>query len=89
MTIITSKTYLSIIVFFSWISNRKDPRFDLSARILTRSMEEQALSAALETLRKNKCNVILDSKSKEAETNLFFPTTFFSPFYLRTLRTKA
>jgi hypothetical protein len=54
MTIITSKTYLSINVFSSWISNKKDPRFDLSARISTRSMEEQALNATLETLRKIK-----------------------------------
>jgi 3,4-dihydroxy-2-butanone 4-phosphate synthase len=52
-------------------------------------MEEQALSATLETLRKSKCIAILDSKSKEAETNLFFPTTFFSPLYLRTLRIEA
>jgi hypothetical protein len=89
MTIITFKTYLSIIVFSSWISNKKDPRFDLNVRILTRSMEEQALTVALETLRKNKCNVILDSKSKEAEIDLFFSTTSFSPHYLRTLRTKA
>jgi hypothetical protein len=31
-------------------------------------MEEQALSATLETLRKINCIAILDSKSKEAET---------------------
>jgi 3,4-dihydroxy-2-butanone 4-phosphate synthase len=52
-------------------------------------MEEQALSVALETSRKNKCNVILDFKSKEAETDLFFPTTSFSLIYLRTLKTKT
>jgi 3,4-dihydroxy-2-butanone 4-phosphate synthase len=52
-------------------------------------MEEQALSATLETLKKSKCIVILDSKSKEAETGLFFPKTSFSPLYLRTLRTEA
>jgi 3,4-dihydroxy-2-butanone 4-phosphate synthase len=40
-------------------------------------MEEQALNAILETLRKGKCIAILDSKSKEVETNLFFPTIFF------------
>jgi len=52
-------------------------------------MEEQALSATLENLRKSKCIAILDLESKEAETNLFFPTTSLSPLYLRTLRTKA
>jgi 3,4-dihydroxy-2-butanone 4-phosphate synthase len=52
-------------------------------------MEEQALNVALETLRKSKCIAILDSKSKEAETNLFFPTTSFSPLYLRTLKIEA
>ncbi len=40
MTRTTSRTYLSRIVFFSsWISNIKDPRFDLSIRIQTQSME--------------------------------------------------
>jgi 3,4-dihydroxy-2-butanone 4-phosphate synthase len=39
-------------------------------------MEEQALSAALEALRKGQCIAILDSKSREVETDLFFPTTF-------------
>jgi 3,4-dihydroxy-2-butanone 4-phosphate synthase len=38
-------------------------------------MEEQALSAALEALRKGQCIAILDLKSKETKTNLFFPTT--------------
>jgi 3,4-dihydroxy-2-butanone 4-phosphate synthase len=52
-------------------------------------MEEQALSATLETLRKGKCIAILDSKSKEAETDLFFPTTSFSPLSLKTLKTKT
>jgi 3,4-dihydroxy-2-butanone 4-phosphate synthase len=51
-------------------------------------MEEQALNVAFETLRKSKCIAILNSKSKEAEIDLFFPTSF-SPLYLRTLRTEA
>ncbi len=51
-------------------------------------MEEQALNVTLEALRKSQCVVILDLESKKAETNLFFPTTSFSPFSLRTLRTK-
>ncbi|KAH8935219.1 hypothetical protein BDL97_17G017800 [Sphagnum fallax] len=51
-------------------------------------MEEQALHA-LKTLRKGKCIAILDSKSKEAKTNLFFRTTFLSPLFLKTLRIKA
>ncbi len=88
MTIITFKTYLSRIVSSSWISNKEDRRFDLSARIYTRSMEEQALSATLETLRKGKCIAILDLESKEAKINLFFPTSL-SPFYLKTLRIEA
>jgi len=52
-------------------------------------MEEQALSVAFKTLRKSKRIAILDSKSKEAETDLFFPTTFFYPLYFRTLKTEA
>jgi 3,4-dihydroxy-2-butanone 4-phosphate synthase len=39
-------------------------------------MEEQALNAALEVLKKGQCIAILDSKSKEAKTNLFFLTVF-------------
>jgi 3,4-dihydroxy-2-butanone 4-phosphate synthase len=52
-------------------------------------MEEQALSATLETLKKSKCIAILDSESKEAETDIFFRTISLSPLYLRTVRTKA
>jgi hypothetical protein len=90
MTRTTSKTYLSRIVFSSsWISYIKDSRFDLSAKIQTRSMEEQTFSATLKALRKGQCIAILNSESKELETNLFFPTIFFSPFSLRTLRTKV
>jgi 3,4-dihydroxy-2-butanone 4-phosphate synthase len=37
-------------------------------------MEEQALSAALEALRKGQCIAIMDSKSREAKIDLFFPT---------------
>jgi 3,4-dihydroxy-2-butanone 4-phosphate synthase len=44
-------------------------------------MEEQALSATLEALRKGQCIAILDSKSREAKIDLFFPTTF-SPLFL-------
>jgi 3,4-dihydroxy-2-butanone 4-phosphate synthase len=45
-------------------------------------MEEQALSAIFETLRKGKCIAILGSKSKEAETNLFLLYNFsLSSFY--------
>ncbi|CAK9210027.1 unnamed protein product [Sphagnum jensenii] len=51
-------------------------------------MEEQALHA-LKTLRKGKCIAILNSKSKEAKTNLFFPTTSLSPLFLKTLRIKT
>jgi 3,4-dihydroxy 2-butanone 4-phosphate synthase len=50
-------------------------------------MEEQALSATLEALRKGQCIAIMDLESKEAETNLFFPSAFFSP--LKILKTKA
>ncbi len=52
-------------------------------------MEEQALSVALKALRKGQCIAIMDLESREAETNLFFPTTSFSPLSLKTLRTKA
>ncbi|CAM6028677.1 unnamed protein product [Sphagnum balticum] len=90
MTRTTSRTYLSRIVSSSsWISNIKDPRFDLNVRIQTQSMEEQTLNAILEALRKDQCIAILDSKSKEAEIDLFFLATSFSPLSLRTLRTKA
>jgi 3,4-dihydroxy-2-butanone 4-phosphate synthase len=52
-------------------------------------MEEQALSAALEVLRKGHCIAILDLESREDETNLFFPTIFLSPLSLIILRTKV
>jgi 3,4-dihydroxy-2-butanone 4-phosphate synthase len=52
-------------------------------------MEEQPLSAALEALRKGQCIVIIYLESREAKTNLFFPTTFLSPLFLKTLRTKT
>ncbi len=52
-------------------------------------MEEQALSVALEALRKSQCTVILDLKSREAKTNLFFLLAFLSPLSLRTLRIKS
>jgi 3,4-dihydroxy-2-butanone 4-phosphate synthase len=52
-------------------------------------MEEKTLSAIMETLRKSKCIAILDSKSKEVETNLFFPTTSLFHLYLRTLKTET
>ncbi len=90
MTKTTFKTYLSRIVSSSsWISNIKDPRFDLSVRIQTQSMEEQTLSVVLEALRKGQCIAILDSKSKEAESDLFFLVASFSPLSLKTLKTKA
>jgi hypothetical protein len=85
MARITSRTYLSRIVSSSWFSNMKDPRFDLNVRIQTQSMEEQTLNADLEP----QCIAILDSESKEAEIDLFFLATSFSPLSLRTLRTKA
>jgi 3,4-dihydroxy-2-butanone 4-phosphate synthase len=44
-------------------------------------MEEQALSVALETLRKGKCIAILDLESKEAKINLFSPTTSLSSLF--------
>jgi 3,4-dihydroxy-2-butanone 4-phosphate synthase len=43
-------------------------------------MEEQAFSLALEALRKGKCITIMDSKTREAKTDLFFPTIFFLLF---------
>jgi len=52
-------------------------------------MEEQALSATFETLRKIKCIAILYLKTKEAKTNLSFPTTSLSPLYLRMLKIEA
>jgi len=90
MTKTTFKTYLSRIVSSSsWISNIKDPKFDLSVRIQTQSMEEQTLSVVLEALRKCQCIAILDSKSREAEIDLFFLVASFSPLSLKTLKTKA
>jgi len=81
MTRTTSKTYLLIIVFSSsWISYIKDPRFDLSAKIQTQSMEEQTFSATLKALGKGQCIAILNSESREVETDLFFPTLFFLLF---------
>jgi 3,4-dihydroxy-2-butanone 4-phosphate synthase len=44
---------------------------------------------ALKALRKGQCIAILDLESKEVKTNLFFPIVSFSPFSLKTLRTKA
>jgi 3,4-dihydroxy-2-butanone 4-phosphate synthase len=44
-------------------------------------MEKQTLSAALEALRKGECIAILDSKSREVEIDIFFPTTFLSSFF--------
>jgi hypothetical protein len=86
----TSRTYLSIIVFSSsWISNIKDSRFDLSVRIQTQSVEEQTLNAVLKALSKGQCIAILDSESREAEIDLFFLVTFFSPFSLRIIKTKV
>jgi 3,4-dihydroxy-2-butanone 4-phosphate synthase len=52
-------------------------------------MEEQALSVALKALRKGQCIAILDLESREAESNLFFLTTFISPLSMKTLRTKV
>jgi len=40
-------------------------------------MEDQALSVALKAMRKGQCIVILDSKCREIETNLFFLIAFF------------
>ncbi len=39
-------------------------------------MENQTLSATLEALKKGECIAILDSKSREVEIDIFFPTTF-------------
>ncbi len=86
----TFKTYPSRIVSSSsWISNIKDPRFDLNVRIQTQSLEEQTLNVVLKALRKGQCIAILDSKSKEAKSDLFFLVASFSPLSLKTLKTKA
>jgi len=90
MTKTTFKTYLSRIVSSSsWICNIKDPRFDLSVRIQTQSMEEQTLSVVLQALRKGRCIAILDSKSREAKIDLLFLVASFFPLSLKTLKTKA
>jgi 3,4-dihydroxy-2-butanone 4-phosphate synthase len=52
-------------------------------------MEEQALSVVLKAMRKVQCIEILDSESREAETNLFFLTTSFFPFFVKALRTET
>jgi 3,4-dihydroxy 2-butanone 4-phosphate synthase len=52
-------------------------------------MEEQALSATLEALRKGKCIAILYLETKKVETDLFFPVVFFFPLSLKTLRTEV
>jgi 3,4-dihydroxy-2-butanone 4-phosphate synthase len=44
-------------------------------------MEEQALSVVLKAMKKGQCIAILDSKSREAKTNLFFLATFFFLFF--------
>jgi 3,4-dihydroxy-2-butanone 4-phosphate synthase len=44
-------------------------------------MEEQALSATLKAFKKGQCIAILDSESKKAETDLFFPITFLFPLF--------
>jgi 3,4-dihydroxy-2-butanone 4-phosphate synthase len=49
-------------------------------------MEEQALNETLEAMRKGQCIVILDSKSKKAETDLFFPIVFFFPLFVKIVR---
>jgi len=86
----TFKTYPSRIVSSSsWISNIKDPRFDLNVRIQTQSLEEQTLNVVLKALRKGQCIAILDSKSKEAKSDLFFLVASFSPLSLKTLKTNA
>jgi hypothetical protein len=86
----TFKTYPSRIVSSSsWISNIKDPRFDLNVRIQTQSLEKQTLNVVLKALRKGQCIAILDSKSKEAKSDLFFLVASFSPLSLKTLKTKA
>jgi hypothetical protein len=90
MTKTTFKTYLSRIVSSSsWISNIKDPRFDLNVRIQTQSVEEQILNVVIKALSKGQCIAILHSESKEAKIDLFFHVASFSPFSLRTLKTKA
>jgi 3,4-dihydroxy-2-butanone 4-phosphate synthase len=52
-------------------------------------MEEQALNAALEALRKGQCIPILDLKSSEVKINLLFPTASLYPLSLKTLRIKT
>jgi 3,4-dihydroxy-2-butanone 4-phosphate synthase len=52
-------------------------------------MDEQALNATLEALRKGKWITIMDSESKKAKTNLLFPITFLFPLSLKTLKTKV
>ncbi|EFJ21157.1 hypothetical protein SELMODRAFT_176418 [Selaginella moellendorffii] len=44
---------------------------------------------ALEALASGKCVAILDSESREGETDLFFPAATTTPGALRTLRTQA
>ncbi len=83
----TSRTCLSrYIFFFLGPLIKKKPSFDLSVRIQTQSMEDQALSVALEAIRKGKCIAILDSKSKEVKIDLFFLATFLFPLFLRSQR---
>jgi hypothetical protein len=88
MTRTTFRIYLSRIVLLLFGSPIKDPRFDLSVRIQTRSMEEKTFSTTLEAVRKGQCIVVPNSKLREVKTNLFFPTSFFD-LSLRTLRTKT
>jgi 3,4-dihydroxy-2-butanone 4-phosphate synthase len=52
-------------------------------------MEDEALSVALKAMRKGQCIVILDSKCREIETNLFFLVAFLFPLFLRSLRIVA
>jgi len=46
-------------------------------------MEEQALNETLKALRKGHCIAIIDSESRKAEADLFFPTTFLIPLFLK------
>ncbi len=52
-------------------------------------MEDKALSVALKAMRKGQCIVILDSKCREIETNLFFLVASIFPLFLRSLRIVA
>ncbi len=52
-------------------------------------MEEQALNATLKASRKGQWIAILDSKSRKVETDLFFPTTYLFPLFVKTLRTEV